>query len=101
VAPYPRANPHFPAQAQRLPSKGATGGVAMTTTYADGILGTKSLEGPCPRCARPLRAIHTVSQYGRPSVALLGCERCRYTCQTVIPGLWPEEAFHPPEPRAR
>jgi hypothetical protein len=27
------------------------------------------------------------------SVALLECARCRYTCQTVVPGLWPEEAF--------
>ncbi|HEX5530618.1 MAG TPA: hypothetical protein VFZ82_13705 [Methylomirabilota bacterium] len=34
-----------------------------------------------------------MSQYGRPSVALLQCARCRYICQTVIPGLWPEEAF--------
>lgn len=51
------------------------------------------IEGPCPRCARPLKAIHTVSQFGRPSVALLECAYCRYTCQTVVPGLWPEEAF--------
>lgn len=42
---------------------------------------------------RPLEAVHTVSQYGRPSVALLQGARCRYTCQVVIPGLWPEEAF--------
>jgi hypothetical protein len=56
-----------------------------------------SAEGPCPRCGRRLRAIHTVSQYGRPSVALLECARCRYTCQTVTPGLWPNEAF----PRTR
>jgi len=55
------------------------------------------VEGPCPRCGRLLKAIHTVSQYGRPSVALLECARCRYTCQTAIPGLWPDEAF----PRTR
>ena len=57
------------------------------------VPGSSSLEGLCPRCGRPLKAIHTVSQYGRPSVALLECERCRYTCQTVVPGLWPDEAF--------
>ena len=51
------------------------------------------IEGSCPRCGRPLKAIHTVSQHGRPSVALLECARCRYTCQTVVPGLWPDEAF--------
>ena len=54
---------------------------------------SSGIEGPCPRCSRPLKAIHTVSQQGRPSVALLECARCRYTCQTVIPGLWPDEAF--------
>jgi transcription elongation factor Elf1 len=52
-----------------------------------------SIERPCPRCNRPLEAIHTVSQQGRPSVALLECARCRYTCQAVIPSLWPDEAF--------
>ena len=57
------------------------------------VLGSESVEGPCPRCGRLLRAIHTVSQYGQPSVALLECARCRYTCQAVISGLWPEEAF--------
>jgi hypothetical protein len=62
-------------------------------SQSHGILGASSVEGPCPRCGRPLKAIHTVSQYGRPSVALLQCARCRYICQTVIPGLWPEEAF--------
>ena len=51
------------------------------------------IEGPCPRCGRPLKSVHTVSQYGRPSVALMECPHCRYTCQAVIPGLWPEEAF--------
>lgn len=54
------------------------------------VLGPKSVEGVCPRCGRPLKPIHTVSQYGHPTVALLECARCRYTCQTVIPGLWPE-----------
>ena len=54
---------------------------------------SNGLESPCPRCGRPLKSIHTVSQYGHPSVALLECARCRYTCQAVIPGLWPEEAF--------
>jgi hypothetical protein len=54
---------------------------------------SSSIEGPCPRCSRSLRAIHTISQQGRPRVALLECPRCRYTCQTVVPGLWPEEAF--------
>ena len=58
------------------------------------------VEGPCPRCSRPLRALHTVSQLGRPSVALLECARCRYTCQTVVPRLWPDEAFPNPS-RAR
>jgi transcription elongation factor Elf1 len=58
-----------------------------------GILGVSSIEGPCPRCGRLLKAIHTVTQYGHPSVALLQCPRCRYTCQTVVTGLWPEEAF--------
>ena len=58
-----------------------------------GLLGASSLEGPCPRCGRLLKAIHTVTQYGHPSVALLQCPRCRYTCQTVVPGLWPEQAF--------
>jgi transcription elongation factor Elf1 len=58
-----------------------------------GLLGVSSLEGPCPRCGRLLKAIHTVTQYGHPSVALLQCPRCRYTCQTVVPGLWPEQAF--------
>ena len=58
-----------------------------------GILGASSIEGPCPRCGRLLKAIHTVTQYGHPSVALLQCPRCRYTCQTVVPGLWPEQAF--------
>jgi phage FluMu protein Com len=71
-------------------------------TQTSGILGSKSLEGPCPRCGRQLQAIHTVSQYGRPSVALLECPRCRYVCQTVVTGLWPEEAFprtpHDPSP---
>ena len=59
----------------------------------DRISGSSSLEGPCPRCGQPLKAIHTVSQYGRPSVALLECVRCRYTCQTVVTGLWPDAAF--------
>jgi hypothetical protein len=59
--------------------------------------GPNSIEGPCPRCSRTLKAIHTISQYGRPSVALLECAHCRYTCQTVVPGLWPDEAF----PRAQ
>lgn len=58
-----------------------------------GLLGVSSIEGPCPRCGRLLKAIHTVTQYGHPSVALLQCPRCRYTCQTVIPGLWPEQAL--------
>ena len=58
-----------------------------------GLLGEGSIEGPCPRCGRLLKAIHTVTQYGHPSVALLQCARCRYTCQTVVPGLWPEQAF--------
>jgi transcription elongation factor Elf1 len=58
-----------------------------------GLLGESSIEGPCPRCGRLLKAIHTVTQYGHPSVALLQCARCRYTCQTVVPGLWPEQAF--------
>ena len=57
--------------------------------------------GPCPRCGRTLKAIHTVSQYGRPSVALLECAGCRYTCQTVVPGLWPDEAFPRTPSRAR
>ena len=57
------------------------------------FLGPESVEGPCPRCGRLLRAIHTVSQYGHQTVALRECARCRYTCQTVIPGFWPEEAF--------
>jgi hypothetical protein len=35
------------------------------------ILESSSLEGACPRCNEPLRAIHTVSRYGRPTVALL------------------------------
>jgi hypothetical protein len=61
--------------------------------HADRVPGSGSVEGSCPRCSRPLQAIHTVSQYGRPSVALLECARCRYTCQTVVPGLWPDEAF--------
>jgi transcription elongation factor Elf1 len=64
----------------------------MDTKTRD-ILGSSSLEQPCPRCGRQLKAIHTVSQYGHPSVALLECARCRYVCQTVVPGLWPEEAF--------
>ena len=58
-----------------------------------GLLGVSSIEGPCPRCGRLLKAVHTVTQYGHPSVALLQCPRCRYTCQTVVPGLWPEQAF--------
>ena len=58
-----------------------------------GLLGESSIEGPCPRCGRLLKAIHTVTQYGHPSVALLQCARCRYTCQTVVPVLWPEQAF--------
>ena len=62
-------------------------------SHAHSVLDSKSVEGPCPRCGRLLRSIHTVSQYGRPSVALLECTRCRYTCQAVISGLWPEEAF--------
>jgi len=65
------------------------------------LLGPSSVEGPCPRCGRLLRAIHTVTQYDRPSVALLECARCRYTCQTVIPGLWPDEAFPRAQSRAR
>ena len=64
---------------------------------SDGFLGPDSIERPCPRCGRSLSAIHTVSQYGRPSLALLECVRCRYSCQAVIPRLWPDEAF----PRAR
>jgi hypothetical protein len=72
--------------------------IAMDTRTRD-ILGSTSLEQPCPRCGRLLKAIHTVSQYGHPSVALLECARCRYVCQTVVPGLWPEEAFpHDPGP---
>jgi hypothetical protein len=71
---------------------------AMDTRTRD-ILGSSSLEQPCPRCGRLLKAMHTVSQYGHPSVALLECARCRYVCQTVVPGLWPEEAFrHHPGP---
>ena len=61
--------------------------------HAHSVLGSNSIKAPCPRCGRLLQAIHTVSQYGRPSVALLECARCRYTCQTVVPGLWPEVAF--------
>ncbi len=34
-------------------------------------LGLGSLEERCPRCGRLLRAIHTGSQYGRQTVALL------------------------------
>ena len=64
----------------------------MDTKTRD-ILVSSSLEQPCPRCGRLLKAIHTVTQYGHPSVALLECARCRYVCQTVVPGLWPEEAF--------
>lgn len=56
-------------------------------------LGASFIEGPCPRCGRALKAIHTVSQFGHPSVALLECAHCRYSCQTVVPGLWPEKAF--------
>ena len=59
----------------------------------DHVLGSTSFEGPCPRCSRPLRALHTVSQYGHPTVTLLECARCRYTCQAVVPGMWPDEAF--------
>ena len=59
----------------------------------DRFRGSSSVEGPCPRCNRPLKAMHTISQYGRPSVALLECAHCRYTCQTVIHGFWPDEAF--------
>ena len=69
--------------------------------HAHSLLGSSSVEGPCPRCGRLLRAIHTVTQYGRPSVALLESARCRYTCQTVIPGLWPDEAFPRTQSRAR
>jgi hypothetical protein len=57
------------------------------------MLGMNVVEGSCPRCGRSLRPVHTVSQYGRPTVALLECAHCRYTCQTVIEGMWPEEAF--------
>ena len=64
-------------------------------------LESTSLEGACPRCNEPLRAIHTVSRYGRPTVALLECARCRYTCQAVVPGLWPDEAFPRTQPSAR
>ncbi len=81
-----------------MPYLAKTGGEAMDS-QSHGILGASSVEGPCPRCGRPLKAIHTVSQYGRPSVALLQCARCRYICQTVVPGLWPEEAF-PRAPRS-
>ncbi len=59
----------------------------------DRVLESSSMETPCPRCDRPLRALHTVSRYGRPTVALLECARCRYTCQAVVSGLWPDEAF--------
>ena len=59
----------------------------------DRVPGSSYIEGPCPRCGRQLKALHTVSQHGRPSVALLECARCRYTCQAVVPGLWPDEAF--------
>ena len=65
----------------------------MDSRAPGSILGSSSVEQPCPRCSRPLKAIHTVSQYGQPSVALLQCARCRYVCQTVVTGLWPEEAF--------
>ena len=65
------------------------------------VTGSGSIGGPCPRCGRPLNALHTVSQYGRPSVALLECARCRYTCQTVILGFWPDEAFPRTPPSAR
>ncbi len=57
------------------------------------FLGPESVESPCPRCGWQLRAIHRVSQYGHQTVALLECVRCRYTCQTPVPGLWPEAAF--------
>jgi transcription elongation factor Elf1 len=54
---------------------------------------SSSPEGRCPRCGEMLRAVHTLSRYQSPTVALLECARCRYTCQTVVPGLWPDEAF--------
>jgi hypothetical protein len=57
------------------------------------VLEMSVVEAACPRCARSLRPIHTVSQYGRPTVALLECAHCRYTCQTVVQGMWPEDAF--------
>lgn len=57
------------------------------------LLESTAVEGPCPRCSEPLRPIHTVTRYGRPTVALLECARCRYTCQTVVHALWPDEAF--------
>lgn len=56
---------------------------------------------PCCRCGRPLKALHTVSQYGRPTVALLECAHCRYTCQAVVTGLWPDEAFPRDQPSTR
>lgn len=65
------------------------------------FLGSGSADGPCPRCGRPLKALHTVSQYGHPSVALLECARCRYTCQTVVPALWPDQAFPRTQPSER
>jgi transcription elongation factor Elf1 len=63
------------------------------------VLGMSDVGGSCPRCGRSLRPIHTVSQYGRPTVALLECAHCRYTCQTVIQGMWPEDAFPRSSPR--
>jgi hypothetical protein len=57
------------------------------------VLESTAVEGPCPRCSEPLRAVHTVSRYGRPTVALLECARCRYTCQAVVHAMWPDEAF--------
>jgi hypothetical protein len=72
----------------------------MNTTQ-DRLPESSSLSELCPRCGRSLKALHTVSQYGRPSVALLECARCRYTCQTVVPALWPDQAFPRNRPSAR
>ena len=55
--------------------------------------GSGPVDGSCPRCGRPLRPIHTVSQYGHPTVALLECAYCRYTCQQAVQGMWPDAAF--------
>jgi hypothetical protein len=42
-------------------------------------------DGPCPRCGhRELELIYKMTRSGRPTVALLGCVRCRYTYQVVF-----------------